>query len=423
VESRPSIEIHLLGPIRLTIDGQDVQLGGPRQQALLALLALRPGRPWTPDELIEELWTGEPTSGAETTLRSYVSRLRRALGEAASIERGNGGYILHVTPAAVDAIAFEAAVRSAGEAMARGATRIARQQLGAALATWQGTPFGDLAGDGTLQAAATRLEERRLLALERRIEADLELGRAAEVVDELEGLVHDHPFREALWRHLMLALYRQGRQADALAAYHRARAQLDEHLGIEPGPELRELEAAILRQDVPEVARSAAQWNLPVALTSFIGRAVELEEVGRLIDSNRLVTLTGVGGVGKTRLAIEAARAAAGTFDDGIWFVDQAPLADPELVAATVANVLGIAHPASSPPIASIANQLGDRRILLILDNCEHLRDACAELAAGLLAGAAGVHILATSRVTLGISGEVDYAVPPLGAPGTGRRG
>jgi predicted ATPase len=315
---------------------------------------------------------------------------------------------------AVDALEFERLVREAGDQLKRDGARRARHLLATALASWRGRPFGEVGGQGSLGVAAERLGELHLLAIEGRVEADLALGRGAELVDELEALVREHPFRERLWRHLMLALYRAGRQADALAAYHRARAALDDELGIEPGPELRDLEAAILRQDVPEVARTTAQTNLHMPLTSFIGRRAELDEIGELVRGSRLVTLTGVGGVGKTRLATEVARAATEAFDDGVWFVDQAPLADGDLVASNVARVLGISQQAGTSPVDAILQQLGDRELLIVLDNCEHLRDACAELAVGLLARAPGVHILATSRLTLGIPSEIDYAVPPL---------
>lgn len=415
-----SIEVLLLGAVELRVDGRAVALGGRRQRALLALLALDAGQVVPVDQLVDELWAGEPTDGAETTVRSYVSRLRRSLEGIADVERNDRGYVLRVAGAAVDALEFERLVREGGDWLARGAARRARERLSAGLRLWRGRPFGDVGGEGALAAAADRLEEVRLLALERRIEADLGLGRGAEVVDELEALVGEHPFRERLWQHLMLALYRAGRQADALAAYHRARAALDEQLGIEPGAELRALEAAILRQDVPDVARAPEAPTLPTTLTTFIGRASELESVGRLVSTHRLVTLTGVGGVGKTRLAIEAAREAADSFPDGVWFADLAPLADPDLVRPTVAAVLGIRDQARAAGAGATLAQLGDRELLLVLDNCEHLREACAELAEGLLASAPAARILATSRMILGVPGELDFPVPPLALPEPG---
>jgi predicted ATPase/DNA-binding SARP family transcriptional activator len=421
VETRkPTVQILLLGPVELRIDGRDIALGGPRQRALLALLALRPGQILPADELVEEVWAGEPPEGADTTLRSYVSRLRRSLEGALSIERTDRGYVLRVPAEAVDALAFERLAREGSERLARGAARTARERLGAALGLWHGRPFGDLGREGALGGAADRLEELRLLALEQRIEADLALGRAAELVDEIEALLREVPFREQLWHHLMLALYRANRQADALAAFHRARAALDEELGLEPSSQLRELEAAILRQDVPEVARPKGSTNLPGSLTTFIGRMGELETVAALLASNRLVTLTGVGGVGKTRLALQAAKGATDRFPDGIWLVDLAPLADPSLVAASVATTLGIRVKHDEGAGDALATQLADRSLLVVLDNCEHLRDASAEVAAALVGRTSDAQVLATSRVALGVPGEVDYPVPPLALPADG---
>ena len=226
-----------------------------------------------------------PPDGAETTLRSYVSRLRRSLDGAATIEHVDRGYRLVVSAGAVDALEFERLAAEGGEALARAAPRRARERLARGLELWRGRAFGELGSEGVLGATAQRLDELRLLALERRIEADLELGRDDGLIEELEGLVREHPYRERLWRHLMLAMYRAGRQADALAAYHRARVTLDEQLGIEPGPELRELEGAILRQDVPEVARPEATQSLPEPVTSFVGRGRELADVSRCCAS------------------------------------------------------------------------------------------------------------------------------------------
>jgi predicted ATPase/DNA-binding SARP family transcriptional activator len=420
VEPRPrSIEIRLLGPIELRIDGRTTALGGPRQRTLLALVALRPGQVLPVDELIEELWAGEPPEGATTTLRSYVSRLRRSLNGLATLEHTDRGYILDVAPASIDALEFERLVRTGGERLANGAVRRARELLGDALNVWRGRPFGDLGGDGGLAVAAERLDELRLLALERRIEADLELGRAAEVVDELEAAVREFPFRERLWRHLMLALYRAGRQAEALAAFQRARSQLDEQLGIEPGDELEQLQVAILRHEVPDATPPEHRTNLPAPLTSFIGRPAEVAEVTGLLQSARLVTLTGVGGVGKTRLALETARRALPDVPGGVYFVDLSPLGDGSMVAGQLAAALGIREQAGRPPLDLVSSQVREQEILLVLDNCEHLREAVASLAARLLEAAPRLRILATSRELLGVPGEVDLAVPPLGLPDT----
>lgn len=394
-------------------------MGGPRAERLVALLALRAGSPVRTDALIDELWAGEPPDGAPTTLRSYVSLLRSALGHATPIERTSAGYALHFPSEFVDMTRFERFVREGRELLDRGRHRRAGEVLRRALELWRGRPFAGLVEHGTLLAEAVRLEELRLHALESRFEADLELGRSAEIVDELEALVAEHPFRERLWRHLMLALYRAGRQADALAAYHRARAALDEQLGIEPSEDLRDLEAAILRQEVPlPHADDRPVIGFPFSLTNFVGRTRELEDVRALLGRARLVTLVGVGGVGKTRLAIEVARCAIDDLADGAAFVDLAALSDPTALSDHVAAALGLGEASGASLAAAISERFPTTDLLVVLDNCEHLREATAALAQAVLETSPDLRILATSRAVLDVPGEAPYPVPPLGLPG-----
>ena len=396
-------------------DGVPVEIGGSQPQTLLAMLALRAGSPVSLDALTDELWAGEPPAGSPATLRSYVSRLRTALGDVASIERQSTGYVLGVPRDWVDVVRFDAGVRLGRQLLDGGRSRRAATVLRETLGLWRGLPFTGLPSEGSFRAEAVRLEELRLHALESRIEADLASGHADEVVDELEALLVEHPFRERLWQHLMLALYRAGRQADALAAYHRAREALDEQLGIEPGAELQELEAAILRQDVPRTAdRRQPMLGVPAPLTSFVGRSSEVREIVALLKRVRLVTLVGVGGVGKTRLSIEAARRALDEVVDGVAFVDLAALADPEHLAAQVAASLGIPEGPAEQFGGALAEHLGSTSLLLVLDNCEHLREAAAALAHDLLRASPDVRILATSREVLDIGGEATYQVSPL---------
>jgi predicted ATPase/DNA-binding SARP family transcriptional activator len=411
-----SVDFRLLGPVEAMRNRASLALGGRRQRALLALLLLERGRPVSSNRLVEELWQGHPPPGAATTLRSYVSRLRTVLGADAPVTAGPAGYALEVAVDRVDSHRFERLAREGEEALAGRRAQRARERFAAALELWRGRPFAGLADDGALRTEAERLEELRLLVCEGRIEADLALGGAAEVVDELETLIREHPYRERLWQQLMLALYRAGRQADALAAYRRAREILDEELGLEPSEELKRLEQVILRQEVPAVAPPEERHNLPAPVTSFVGREAELAEVERLLATNRLVTLTGVGGVGKTRLALEGAGRALPDFADGVVFVDFAPLADPALVVRHVSGALDVEQ--SDRTVGEqLTSRLRDVDLLLVLDNCEHLREACAELAQSLLAACSGLRILATSRELLGIAGEVDYPVPPLTLP------
>jgi predicted ATPase/DNA-binding SARP family transcriptional activator len=412
-----NVEFRVLGAVEVLRDGQPLPLGGPRQRALLSLLTVQPGRAVGADRLVDELWAGEPPSGAETTLRSYVSRLRTSLGRSAEINATAAGYSIAVDPEAIDSFRFERLIRAAEADLARGAGARAAVRLRAALDLWHGHPFGLLANDGLLRVEAERLGELRIHAIEMRMDADLAAGRAADLVDELEALVHEHPFRERLWRALMLALYRADRQADALNAYQRVRLLLAEQLGLDPGKELDRLQQAILRHEVPAATPPMERHNLPVPLTSFIGRQAELDEVGGLIGRERMVTLSGVGGVGKTRLALETARRIAADFSDGVLFVDFSVLAEPNLVVGHVASALEIREQPGPAPADQLAAAIRDREMLLVFDNCEHVRGACAELAERVLTMCERIRILATSRELLGIPGEAEQPISPLTLP------
>ena len=385
------------------------------------MLALRAPAPVSADALIDELWAGEPPEGAATTLRSYVSRLRLALGDA-PIERVSGGYALEMPPESIDVGRFEALARDGLELQRRRRHRRAADDLRAALELWRGEPFAGMSADGVLRTEAARLEELHMNVLEARVESDLELGRDAELLDELEALIARHPFRERLWRLLMLALYRAGRQADALAAYHRARTALAKELGIDPGVDLQALEAAILRQDVPPPAavptHSAA--GLPTPLTGFVGRARELDEIHDLLARSRLVTLVGVGGVGKTRLALESARRAAIDMVDDVVVVDLVAVSDPDLVQAHVAEALGVQESPGTPLETALRRAFRGGDVLLVLDNCEHVREAAAQVAHDLLEASPELRILATSREILDVPGEATYPVPPMRVPDAG---
>jgi DNA-binding SARP family transcriptional activator len=287
------------------------------------------------------------------TLRSHLSRLRTLVGpDAALIARG-GGYALAAGPEQLDAGRFERLARAGGEALEHGEAAAAAARFREALGLWCGRALADVADVEALARESARLEELRLVALEGRIEADVELGLAAEVAAELEGLVAGYPLRERLWRLLVLALYRGGRQADALAAYRRARTVLAEELGIEPGEELRQLERAVLRQQVPAAAPRREQHNLPARLTSFLGRERELAALEDLLGRTRLVTMTGVGGAGKTRLAVEFGADAAGRFRDGTWLADLAGITDPDLVPPQVMEALGVRQTGEDNPDSS----------------------------------------------------------------------
>jgi predicted ATPase/DNA-binding SARP family transcriptional activator len=412
------LDMRVLGPMRAIRAGRDLPLGGPKQRSVLALLLLEAGRVVPSERLVDELWRGRPPPGAVKTLRSYISRLRTLLGpDAALIFRG-GGYMLELEQAHVDAAGFELLVEEGQAALARGAARVAADRFREGLALWHGRAFADVVDIASLALESRRLEELRLTALEGRIEAELDLGLHAQLVGQLETLVAEHPLRERFWRQLVLALYRCERQADALATYRRARELLAGELGLEPSEELRRLEQAVLRQDVPPAARRLQRHNLPAQLTSFVGRERELAEVERLLSEARLLTLTGVGGVGKTRLALELAARVEG-FPGGVWLVDLSGIAKTALIPQQVAQVLGLRESPNLPLVEILCNHLRKTDVLLLLDNCEHLLPACAELVETLLRGAPTLRILATSREAVGVAGEVEYALMPLAVPTT----
>ena len=412
-----AIEFHLLGPVEAVADGRPLRLGGGRQRTLLALLLLERGRVLSVDRLAEELWHGEPPPGAAKTLASYVSRLRTVLGRDA-VAALPPGYSLVVTPDQLDAHRFEKLAQDGQSALRRGAAGLAAERLHAALALWRGPALADVAEGGALALEAKRLDELRLVCAEDRIEADLALGHHAALVPELECLVAEEPLRERLWRQLVLALYRSERQSDALAAYGRARKLLAEELGLEPSEQLRALERDVLRHDVAAVPLAQERHNLPGQPTSFLGRERELAELEHVLREQRHVTLTGVGGAGKTRLALELAARQTGAWPGGVWLVDLTSLSDSALVANTVVTTLAVPERPDTSAQESLVAHIGGSELLLLLDNCEHLVATCSELAGALLSGCPNLRLLATSRTPLGTIGELEYRVDPLPVPG-----
>jgi predicted ATPase/DNA-binding SARP family transcriptional activator len=411
------LELRILGPVCAVRAGRDLALGGPKQRGVLALLLVDAGRAVPAEYLVEALWRGSAPPGAAGTLRSYVSRLRTLLGPEATVSAQGGGYAITVQPGQVDASRFERLVAAGKDALGAGEVGVAAARFREALALWRGRALADVADVESLALEGARLEELRLVAVEGRAEADIELGLHAEVTGELERLVAEHPVRERLWRLLVLALYRGERQADALAAYRRARAMLAEELGLEPGEELRRLEQAVLRQEVAAAAPRRERHNLPLQLTSFLGRDLELAALDGLLQRARLVTLTGPGGAGKTRLALEFAAEHLERFPDGVWLADLAGLTDPGLVPSLVMGALGVRQTGDIPVMEALRYRLRSAQLLLVLDNCEHLLGACADLAGELLRNSPGLRVLATSRERLGVAGEAAYPVRPLVVP------
>jgi predicted ATPase/DNA-binding SARP family transcriptional activator len=407
------LEYRVLGPLEaLDESGRKLPLGGARQQSVLASLLLRAGRTVALERLIDELWE-EPPATAARTVQVYVSRLRHELPEGA-IESKPGGYALRLNGDRFDLEAFEHTAEEGRAALGTGDCERAAQLLREALALWRGPALAGLPSEA-LRREAERLEELRLQTLEDRLEADLASGRHRAVVPELRSLVSEHPFRERPWAQLMLALYRSDRQTEALDVYQEARRVLHDELGLEPSQSLQELQQAILRQDESlrqdtSSSTSLGRGNLPVQPTPFVGRERELAEVLALLHDPqvRLLTLTGAGGSGKTRLAVQAAAEAADEYRDGVFWVPLQALRDPELVEPAIAQAVGARD--------DLALHLDSKRALVLVDNVEHVISAAQKLGE-LCARLPHLKLLVTSREPLHLAVEREHPVYPLDEP------
>jgi predicted ATPase/DNA-binding SARP family transcriptional activator len=400
-------------------------LTAAKQKSILALLLLHRGEVVSVDRLQEGLWGERPPATAPTALQGYVSQLRRLLetgeeGGGSLLVTRSPGYLLAAAPDQLDLTRFERLTAGGREALAAGEPARAATMLAEALALWRGPPLADFAYEAWVQAAIGRLEELRLSALEDRIEADLACGRHGELVGELESLISEQPLRERLRAQLMLALYRAGRQADALEAYQAARRTLVEELGIEPSSEVQSLNHAILNQDEalaapPRAAAARGAIELPVPARPLVGREHELRELVELLrgEEIRLLTMTGAGGTGKTRLALEVAATLVDEYPDGVFFVSLAPIRDPALVVPTIAKTIGVSEQGGKPPAETLADELGAKKTLLLLDNFEQVVEA-APAVAELLARAPKLKVLVTSREPLQLGAEHEYQVPAL---------
>ncbi|MGW1868208.1 AfsR/SARP family transcriptional regulator [Streptomyces mauvecolor] len=412
-------------------NGTAIPLGGPRLRTLLTALALRTPRPVPVATLIDDVWAGDPPQDAPAALQALVGRLRRTLGRQA-VESGPAGYRLTAPRDAIDLYEFEDRAAEGAAQLAGGDPESAARTLRAALALWRGPALNDLPE----RDAVVRPEAQRLAAQRNRIEADLRRGATNALLPELTELLTSHPYDETLHAQLIRTLRDEGRRADALAAYERARRTLAESLGADPGPELASLHAELLAASParpaeaprpatgtpgPAEAPRPADGNLRPRLTSFVGREPELALIRDDLGASRLVTLTGPGGTGKTRLAEQAA---AGS-EAAAWLVELAPLDHPEAVPGAVVSALGLREtillpqagqaPGHDDPTARLVEDLSRRPdTLLVLDNCEHVIDGAAHLAETLLTRCPRLRILATSREPLGVPGEAVRPVEPL---------
>jgi predicted ATPase/DNA-binding SARP family transcriptional activator len=418
------VEIRVLGALEVIDElGRLVAVRGARLTRLAIALALRCGEVVSDDRLSETLWADEPPDGANA-LRRQISTLRSVLGRADAVIRRGHGYVLSVDKDAVDAFRFESLAAQGCDALRAGKVTQARTLLRDALELWRGEALADVADEPFAEADRVRLTEARIATIEARIDADLVLGRHVDLVAELEHLVAAHPLREHPRAQLMLALSRSGRQTEALRSYESARIALADEVGLEPSPELKVLETAILRQDEttvrpdPEPTPSPPRSRLRTPLTSLVGRRDLLDALGERLRCHRLVTLIGPGGVGKTRVAIEGARKVLDAQLMEVWLVELSDVTDGDAVACVMAAALGL--PISADPktdLLRIVDFLCGRSTLIVLDNCEHVIEPTARIAQDLLELCPTVRILATSRERLGVLGEVVCPVPPLSMP------
>jgi len=417
------LQFGMLGPLQVSRGGELVRLGGERQRALLALMLVNVNELVRVEQLVEALFGGQRSEGAVNAMRVAVSRLRRLLeqgDDSGVLAARPGGYVLTAGPEQLDVTRFERLLEDGRGLLAAGDAMSAAARLREALSLWRGVPLADLALVEALQVEIRRLEELRLLAVMERVDADLALGSGVELVAELEPLIASNPLVERLRGQLMRALYRAGRQTDALAVYREFSDLLRDELGLEPGRALKELQRLVLRQDgsleAPVAAASARPvGKLPVPATSFLGRAREQEEVAALLwrADTRLLTLTGAGGSGKTRLALRIAQAHARDYNGGVWFVEFSSVTDPDLIASTICQTLELADQPGVTPARRLQEWLQDRSTLLVLDNLEQLATGSAILGE-LLAGCPRLTLLVTSREPLHLAGEQQYEVPVL---------
>jgi predicted ATPase/DNA-binding SARP family transcriptional activator/DNA-binding XRE family transcriptional regulator len=522
----------VLGPLLVEVDGRRVELGARVQRRLLAALVVNVGRVVSVSALIDAVWGDTPPASAVRTVQSYVARLRDALVVDPAFYRQRRweaivtaapGYRLVAPADAVDAVVFTERVQAARRAIARDNSVEADRLLADAFELWRGEPYGEFTDGALFAAEAQRLVETRLAGLEARLEVGLALGRHAEVVAEAQALCAENPLHEPFWVHLITALYRGGRQADALAALRRVRVVLAEEIGADPGLELSMLEQRVLRQDptlaarqstkmaaslsavveppgrglvrddspvfegqdefrhilrrhrtlaglsqealagragisrrgladlergarrfpYPDTARrlaaaleldaaereafmaaagrpglgeSKGRYTLQIEPSPLVGRERELEEISRLVVGSRLLTLTGTGGIGKTRLAVEMAHRAESKYAGGAVIVDLTSVIDGTVVPDAVAAALGVSVRPSESVTDCVRRHLQPRHVLLVLDNCEHLVAACAQLADVLIRANPNLQLVVTSREPLRIHGETVWVVPPLAA-------
>jgi predicted ATPase/DNA-binding SARP family transcriptional activator len=421
------LRIRDLGPLVVERGGESRRVPAGRLAGALALFVIHAGRRVGNDALVEAMWGADAAPRSASTMDSHVFRLRQVLepgrrsGEpSTTLVREAHGHRLVVSTDQVDSLRFVRLAADGADLLAQGAPERALRRTREALTSWRGRPFGNAADEPWAAAAVGRLEELFGQVRETHIGALLATGAPDEALAELESALADHPLRERLWAHRMTAYRHSGRRADALRAYGQAREILVEELGIDPGPELRALHAALLAEEdpapptpTPRPTVSPEAVHLPVPRHRMLGREKETAELTGLVASHPLTTVTGPAGCGKTRLAVEAAGLVAAAFPDGVWFVDLTS-ATPDRVLDTVCTAVELPVSAAGSALRGLQRFVRDRRLLLVLDNCEHVLDAAAELVEQLLADGPELAVLATSREPLEVADERVHLLDPL---------
>jgi predicted ATPase/DNA-binding SARP family transcriptional activator len=422
----PELRFAVLGPVRAWRGATELDLGSPQQRAVLAALLLAEGRHVSVAALVDALWGDEPPNSAVSTVRTYMSRLRHRLGTSTAgggydvIESAGAGYVLLMRSATLDLNLFlrwTMEAHAAGNGLHADAARAAGL-LQDALGLWRGVPLAGLPGPYA-ESQRVRLAELQMAALEQHLALDIELGGHVAAATELRSLLASHPLRERLSELLMLALYRSGRQADALAVFDSTRHLLIEELGVHPGAALRDMRQRILPADEGLIGPAFRDLKRPVGpspVTSLVGRDDEVEQVAGLLTSRdrRLVVLTGAGGIGKTRLALAVLERSRPDWRDGAAFVDLSPVTDPGLVPDAIASALGLVVQGRERSLDTLGRCLAGRDMLLVLDNFEHVLGA-APVVAELAERAPGLYVLVTSRVVLRMRGEQEWRLDALG--------
>lgn len=452
---------HDLGVLGLEIGGVDSAIRGSKLARILATLLVNANRRVSIDTLLEIVWGEQVSESSLATLETHIWRLRKLMepqrvrGAAPTyLVNDNLGYRLVANPDNVDSLRFAQLAEQGDRLLASAEAERALGRYELALALWRGRPFEPVADDEWAAAPIARLEGLYWQLHEQRVEALLRTGATDQAVREAEALIIRLPYRERLWSQLMLGLYQAGRVEEALAAYRRAREVLLDTLGLDPGEQLHALHQRILDRDpalatpkrptvdvavpasptsttalsasaerpepnklaeqVEQLGEIAGEVHLPARLSALVGRAAELDRISRLVARSRLVTLVGVAGSGKTRLAIEVARGAASLAPDGVWFIDLAAVTDPAMVVDTVLSTVGIQQLPVGTPLAALRSYVRDRPVLFLVDNCEHVLPGVYQLFDALLGEDSQCRILATSREPVGLDGEVLWTLAPL---------